>query len=353
MRLVILFMLIPTLLFAQNTGKEKAPSLARNWYIGVTFGPDFYYGDLNESKYLPKKSVSLAGSIFTQYNISNVFGMRFQLLMGGLNGSIPVTVEGAQANLAFTGLFIDANLNTTINFSNLFSPNKPSRRFFVYGTAGVGYAVWYSKIIDKVYPSDSIDLSTFVNSAVVLPLGIGGIYNINRRFQVSVEWTFRTFLSDKVDNTVGGYRFDLVDYLAFGVAINLSGKGPKKSPNVLDYPYPVVPAVYPPPRQQIQPRPVPQQVAPVSVMPDEYVYKVQICAFNQHDYSAEWIRKHYRVNQPVSREREGTMSRYTVGGFSNMEKAKELRNEMIRLGIHDVFIIAYKDGIRHHTVTTE
>jgi hypothetical protein len=355
MRLFFLcLLLLPTLTFAQSPDKDKSNVLARKWYIGANFGPDFYYGDLNASKYLPKKSVSIAGSLFAEYHFSNVLGLRYQLLIGGLNGSKPVTFEGATADLAFTGLFLNPNFDLTINFSNLFSPNKPSRRFFVYGTVGLGYAVWFSKILNKVYPSDSIDLNTFVNMAVEIPVGLGAMYNINKKLQVSVEWTFRTFLSDKVDNTVGGYKFDIVDYLAFGIAFNLGGKGVKKSPNVVDYPYQVTPVIYEsPPPARIEPQPQPQQITPPPIQPDEYVYKVQICAFNQHNYSADWIRKHYRVNQPVTREQEGTMSRYTVGGYSNMQKAKELRNEMLKLGIHDVFIIAYKDGIRHHTVIVE
>ncbi|MEI7499706.1 MAG: hypothetical protein WCK84_04585 [Bacteroidota bacterium] len=362
MRLILLFLLIPSLLFSQVPGKKKTYPLARNWYLGVTFGPDFYYGDLNPSKFLPTNSVSLAGSLFTHYHISNVFGMRFQLLAGGLKGLKTVVRNENPVDMAFTGLFIDVNANTTINFSSLFSPNNPSRRFFVYGTVGLGYAGWFSKDPNKVYPFDSIKISTFINSSFVIPAGIGAIYNISKKFQVSLEWTFRTFLSDKLDNTVSGYRYDIVDYLAIGVSINLSGKKSKKIPNLLDYPNPVSRVSYslPPPvtnirqpQQQYQPRPQPQQVARVSPQPDDFLYKVQICAFSQHDYSADWIRKKYRVNQPVTREQEGTMSRYLVGGFTNIQKARELRNEMVKLGIHDVFIIAYKDGIRHHSVPVE
>ncbi len=353
MRFLLFVLFIPTMLFAQGSDKEKVSPLARNWYVGGTLGPDFYYGDLNESKFLPKKSVSVAGSLFAHYHINDVVGLRFQLLIGGLNGSKPVlNTEGTTVDAAFSGLFTEFNVNTTINFSNLFSPHKPNRHFFVYGTVGLGYAVWFSKLLNKVYPSDSINLNTFVNSAVVIPAGIGAIYNINKKLQVSVEWTFRTFFSDKVDNTVGGYRFDIVDYLAFGFSYNLGGKPVKKKPNVNDYPYPVNPVVLSQPAP-VRPRPQVETVAPMPSVPDEYVYKVQICAFNQHNYSADWIRKHYRVNQPVSREQEGTMSRYTVGDFSNMQNARVLRDEMVKLGIHDVFIIAYKDGIRHHTVTTE
>jgi acyl CoA:acetate/3-ketoacid CoA transferase alpha subunit len=47
------------------------------------------------------------------------------------------------------------------------------------------------------------------------------------------------------------------------------------------------------------------------------------------------------------------MSRYTVGGYTDMQQARALRDEMIKLGITDVFVIAYKDGVRHHTVIIE
>jgi hypothetical protein len=321
-----------------------------NWYIGVSFGPDFYYGDLSSSNFIPKKNISFAGSLFTHHHFSEIFGLRIQLLAGGLNGSL--VQDNVSSDKAFTGLFIDATANGTINFSNLFSPNKPTRKLFVYGTAGLGYAVWFSKLLNVVYNVDSIQVNTFVNSSVVFPIGIGAIYNINKKLQVHVEWTFRTFFSDKLDNTIGGYRFDVVDYLAFGVSLNLGGKKEKKRANVLDYPYTVRPVVYAnPPPIRVEPRPA--QVVAVPSQPDEYLYKVQICAFNQHNYSAEWIRRHYRVKQPVTLEQEGAMSRYTVGGYTDMQQARALRDEMIKLGITDVFVIAYKDGVRHHTVIIE
>jgi len=356
MRLLILFLFLPFMLFAQTPAKSKLTPLAGHWYLGASVGPDFYYGDLNDGQFIPKKGISLAGSLFTHYHFSNIFGLKIQLLVGGVNGSKTVMKDTVATDNAFTGLFIDLNVNATINFSNLFSPNKPSRKLFIYGTAGLGYSVWFSKLLNVVYSADSIQLNTFVNSAVVIPLGIGALYSINKKLQVSAEWTFRTFLSDKLDNTIGGYRFDMVDYLSIGISYNLGGKATKKQPSVQDYPYqriPVFISTPPPVRLEPKPQPQPPKVTPVPAQPDEYLYKVQICAFDQHNYSAGWIRTHYRVNQLVTREQEGAMSRYTVGGFSDMQKAKELRDEMIRLGIHDVFIIAYKDGVRHHTVIIE
>jgi len=357
-RLLILFFLISGYGFSQSAGTVKMSPFAKRWYLGINLGPDFYYGDLRTKSFLPNKNVSLAGSLFLQYHFNDIFGLRIQLLPGGLNGSKMVEKEGKTIEESFTGIFIEANVNGTVNFFNLFSPGKPERRFFIYGTVGVGYSGWYSKLLNKVYNYDSLStdnpLKNF-HSSLVLPVGVGAIFKISEKIQANVEWTWRSYLSDQLDNTIGGYKFDMVDYLAVGISLRVGGKGKhqKENLNVLDYRYPVYPVTY----QQPEPVRTPQAEPPVPVQQsytqEEYDYVVQIFAFDKHNYSAEWIRKRYKIGREVRREQEGTLSRYFVGNFRDIQSAKALRDEMLQKGIHDAFIVAYKNGVRHHTVIAE
>lgn len=321
---------------------------APRWRLGLTLGPDFYYGDLNASKFLPERSISFAAGLYTEYQVTNVFGFRIHLLGSWLNGSKPVVVDGTSVDEAFTGILAEGSLNAQINFSNLFTPYKSTRRFFVYGTLGVGYAGWYTKLINKVYDAETIDSDNPVNnfnSAPVVPVGLGFNYALGNKVNLGLEWTFRTVLSDMVDQTAGGFKFDIYNYLAFGVSINL-GKSPSKKIQPNNYAYPVV---TPPPSNPL-PQPAEPERITMPVQPEPYTYVVQIFAFDKHRYSPEWIRKRYKVPQPVRMEKEGAMERFLVGTFNSPTPAFELREEMIRLGIKDAFVVAYKNGIRSHVV---
>jgi len=352
--LIFTLLLFSTMLHAQSAVTEPRPDpgFAKRWSIGIGFGPDFYYGDLNLYKIGISKNVSLAGSLFFQYQISNVFGTRLQFLGAWLNGSRTMKVNGEIVDNPFTGIILESNISGVINFSNLFSRYRSSRWFFVYGVIGVGYSGWYTKLINKVYDASTITtdnpLSNF-HSAVVIPAGLGVLFRLGNRVNASLEYTLHTLNSDLLDQLPGGSAFDRFDYLAIGISVNL-GKTRKKVLPLNDYAYPVSPVQYP-----VQSVPMPimevkQEIIPTP-MEEEYTYAVQIFAFNRHKYSPAWIRQHYHIPQAVRMEKEGQMERFLIDQFMDLRKATELRDKMLKLGIRDAFIIAYKNGVRHHTVT--
>jgi len=73
--------------------KGPDPGFSNRWSIGLTIGPDFYFGDLNKYKFGISKNVSLSGGLQFQYQITNVIGIRLQLLGSWLNGSITVETD--------------------------------------------------------------------------------------------------------------------------------------------------------------------------------------------------------------------------------------------------------------------
>jgi len=336
--------------FSQSKGKGRKDfeRFQNTWHLGVSIGPDFYFGDLNPGRKINGRNLSMGGGLFGEYQVTNFFGFRMQLLVSGLNGSYPFDSIGKTWDNAFTGLLIEGSMNAIINFNNLFSPYKPGRSFFVYGLAGIGYAGWYSKLLNKVYDANTIDtdspLNNF-NAGLVLPVGLGSFYNLKNRFRFGIEWTFHTYLSDKVDNTVLNYKFDVVDYLSFSVSVNLGGKK-KSSYKLQDYPVSAIPVYYP--SAPVQAEPV---QPPVYTEPETYDYVVQVYAFARYIKSTEWVKKKHNINYPVKRVQEDQLYRYVLGPYADLQEARTIRDEMIRKGISDAFIIAYKDGLRHHTVT--
>jgi len=341
-------------IFAQSVRGKNETSFAPAWQVGISLGPDFFYGDISPKGFGIDHNVSFAGSIFGGRQFTNVFGLRAQLLFAGVRGLKVSSSGGVPANQSFSGSLIEFNVNTTINFSNLFSPYKPVRKFFVYGMLGVGFTNWNTKLTDlttmEVTTSDSLRLW---RTAPVFPFGLGAFYRIGDRINVGIEWTFRMTMSDLVDQKSAGFKFDFYDYLAFGVTINL-GKLSKKSLHVREYPYQVSQVQSTPPAPKMSPLEVPQPG--ISVAPpvqEDYIYVVQIFAFAKTAYKPETIGKRYHISQPVKREREGKLNRYIIGNYKNLEYAKELRDEMVKKGIHDAFIVAYKNGQRDHVVTDQ
>jgi len=348
---IVLFLFSGIISDAQNAKNKsfKTDNFTGAWLFGVTIGPNFFHGDLNVNKILPDKNVSVSGGVFASRQITHVIGFKTQFLFGGLSGKKAGNLDSLNSFSSFSGTMMDITLNTTINFSNLISKYKPSRRFFIYGTVGFGLAGWRTQMNEMVNDVEILNVPRTWGSAIVFPIGLGAFYSVTSKINVGMEWIFRIVMSDHVDQVVGGFRYDIDDYLAFGVSFNL-GKSGKKSMKVHDYPYPVVTPAH---TETFEKMPLAEPPANTVTPPEpgDYVYVVQIFAFAKYKHSAESIRRKYRIAQQVKRDLEDGVYRYTLGNFKDLEFAKELRSEMIRKGIHDTFIIAYKDGVRHHTVT--
>ncbi|MEI7982954.1 MAG: hypothetical protein WCI71_14990 [Bacteroidota bacterium] len=337
---------------AQEIKSPKPVPFGGHWQAGFCFGPDFYFGDLNKYNVGISRSVNVAGGVYVVRQFTEIFGVRGQMLIGGINGKKDTTYQDIPASKQFLGLFFEFNVNGTINFSNLFSPYKPSRTFFVLGTLGIGFTNWNSRREDIINGDvyNTIPDSRRWRTAAVIPFGIGAMYRITNKVNLNFEWTFRMVTSDLLDQTAGGFKFDFYDYFAIGVSVNL-GKWLKKSQKILDYPYFSNPSsiVLPPILQQRLPEPGRQVFFPEN---EKFDYVVQICAYEKHNYTPTWIKKRYKISQPVIREREGKMSRYIIGSFKNIEPAMELRDKLMKKGVPDAFVVAYKNGVRHHTVTS-
>ncbi|NQV01984.1 MAG: hypothetical protein HQ542_05025, partial [Bacteroidia bacterium] len=216
-----------------------------------------------------------------------------------------------------------------------------------------------------VYDAGTINTNNPLNNfhaALVVPVGIGAQFRLGDRVNASVEYTFHLVGSDLLDQTVGQSNNDRLDWLAFGVSLNL-GKGVKKTIPVYQLPvYNPPPQVRltarildptPPASQEPSPEPpmvtTPAVSQPKTISPP-FNYAVQICAFPRHIHTAEWIKEHYRVPMSVRIEKIGNMYRFLVGRCSDLTCAKQLRSQMIRLGIRDAFIVVYQDGVRHHVI---
>jgi len=44
------------------------------------------------------------------------------------------------------------------------------------------------------------------------------------------------------------------------------------------------------------------------------------------------------------------MERFLVGNYKDLDYARELCQTLVKQGIHDAFVVAYKNGVRDHSV---
>ncbi|MCK9423729.1 MAG: outer membrane beta-barrel protein [Bacteroidales bacterium] len=198
---------------AQETVFPSWDEFAGNWQIGVNLGPDFYYGDMNKKGSVISHNVSIAGGVFTTWQISNVFGLRGELLIGGLNGK---NVSDNEPHRHFNGVFSDIVVCATIDFSNLMFRFNPFRKVHVYGTGGIGIISWSS--------------SSYVNGnklsgnnvAAIFPVGLGVFYTFANRLNIGVEWTTRVVTSDYLDQYHARAKLDFINYISFWTSMNFN-----------------------------------------------------------------------------------------------------------------------------------
>ena len=328
---------------------EKKATLAGTWEAGIMLGPDFYYGDLNPSKFFPNGSVSFGGGGYIMKQFTDVVGLKGQMLIGGLHGAMQVEEIFGPVNYSFQGVFFDLTANAVFNLSNLFSQYHSGRKFFVYATLGLGVNAWNTKLQAEyngviTYP----DTIGGMMASLTTPFGLGIQYAINSKISIGAEYTVRPVYSDNVDHFSKGFKADVINMLAFTASIRFGQANKKLSVQEYQYSTPVyLPAVKEPP---VPPPDIPQLKETPSSS-EVYEYVVQVCAFAKHNYSVSWVRKNYHLDLPVIKESENGLNRYIIGHYyKDVNEAKGLCDSLRKKGIHDAWVIAYKNGVRHHVV---
>jgi hypothetical protein len=369
-----------------------------NWSIGVSGGPNIFFGDLKVNSFWPVSTNNnewrYAGTFSLTRQISYVFAIRAQVMYGGISGTKRTYNSGAPCNLYFDGTLMEYNLNTTINFSNLFSTYKSDRKFFVYGTVGIGYSSWDTKrknlITDEI---DTTGIGPYAKSAIVVIGGIGAYYSFGEKVNLGIEWTMHGVNSDYVDGTRAGFQYDAYSMAAITVTYNFNRRNPAKlqpanvGKNLGPVPVKPEPPVKPVVKTQsagLSPGKLPELPTPLgfpvrdtvkeslpelpvadtlifsqeeadtsSLLNDEsgpsqpgLSYRVQVFAFKSNLYTAADIKAKYKLKQPVYKEFSEGWYRYTTGSFTTIGAANALMNQLRKQGIKTAFIARYDDDAR-------
>lgn len=394
-------LLVPHLLFSQTQG-VLSKKWYGNWSVGISGGPNIFFGDLKVHKFFPATTnmneIRYAGSFYLIRQLSHVFALRGQVLYGELSGTKRVYKSGGACNQYFEGNILDYSLNTTINFSNLLFRYKPKRIFFIYGTLGVGMSNWITKKKDlqthqQIGGSGSASNWT---TEWMIPAGLGAYFNIRDKVNLGVEWTLRGVNSDKLDATVGGFPYDMYSYLSLNLVYNFN----KRNPVELESVNPTMPPVsLPAPSYEssetknaedpgeitsvqnrafsgdtlelilmentetiagndtIEDSSLLEETAIIDETPYQHpgiepdiFYRVQIMASSTGKQTPAFVQQYFRLSIPVTKERSEGYYRYYVGEFEQEAEANQLAKTLQRKpGLQHAFVVKYINGRRELT----
>jgi hypothetical protein len=366
-----------TSLFSQTQG-VLGKRFFDNWSVGIGGGPNIFFGDLKVHQFWPANNNMnewrFGGTFTLTKQFSHVFAVRGQFLYSGLSGTKRQYKNDAPCNEYFDGTVMEGNINTTINFSNLLASGyKPHRKFFIYGTLGIGTCSW-NTTVNQLYTDIPLRKSDSLNNwstALMGMAGIGAFVNLGDKVNLGIEWTLHGVNSDWVDGTGGGFRYDAYSMLSLNITYNFNRYNPGKEPDTnLNKIY--VPVYIPVPVKEETPDVVepavqtaeadttdlyqlielefteePDSAEVFDSLPAEGItYRVQIFAFRTDKYTALEVMEKYHLTEEVTKDLSDGWYRFTVGSFTDYAEAAALKNRMKKLAFRDAFITSYHNGVR-------
>jgi len=225
--------------------KDKAADKIKynTWSATLSGGSMLFYGDLRQFDFYPvtiKNSKDWYGvtdgiseydkglSLKVGKQLSPIFGIQGMLEKGAVNGM------KKYVDAHFSATFITYGFNIKVNFLPIFNPLLKSPKFVLYGIAGLGLCDFKSQ-------EWTISSNTLINSygygdfggpkkattEIIVPVGLGIKYKINKHFDIGLESTINNLNSDKLDSRVrANTAKDKYGYTALTLTYNI-GKNDK------------------------------------------------------------------------------------------------------------------------------
>ncbi len=370
-KIILLFSLLAISIttIGQSSSNPKS-ALYDNWQINYNLGFTQFYGDASNNGYFKKFSGETAfGTGFTVRKYFNsTFGLGFNFLFSGIKSYKDKRATGAPAEISLTGKYLDGNINLLVNFNSLFWGPGP-RKFSVYGIVGLGYAAWNTQLMDLlsgmiINSGDDVGSYTLKKGGFVVPAGVGVNYMLNNKWALNFEITLRTVLNDDVDNWRDGFKYDQPLYTSFGISYFINRKGSSSKPKsksrktqgrtVRSEPVkPEVP-IYDYRMQHTKA----QSIGTTSdiiiiepkldklVMPTDVIYRVQIMAMRDKILSISSLRNRFNIAGDIFENYQDGVYRYSTGTFSSYNEALQFSHILKGKGIHDAFVVAYRNDKR-------
>lgn len=214
--MLIVFALSPMVFNAQNEVKvEENKSNTFNDYMYVS--GDLGLGILNGDN--SGKKISLNGHLGIGYQFDNILGVKANFGFGGLNGKYSnITIDKLN--------YFEANVNMTINLTDIILGYNPDRKFSVVPHLGIGQLRYKVQTIDgenNVVYENGYHERHGRKVVATIPMGIEFNYIINPNWRVHLDFTTNYTDTDLIDGVASGSN-DWFSTLNLGASYKLNSK---------------------------------------------------------------------------------------------------------------------------------
>ena len=220
------------------------------WSITVGFGPVIYYTDVVDYTFFPKEQWKFGPSISVARQFGRSWAIDINYLMANMYGQ--------KYNRYFEGDFMEATINATAYINQLIAGGPLRDKWNLYAKVGWGATFFRSRMreqgtdnyhtvaevfgsLPSGYPhnyADWDDNDYLVmgysrtdptekekrNAELIVPIGVGVRYRINKSFDLGFETTLRNTRADNLDIDMTGADNDSYMYSAFSLTYKIGKK---------------------------------------------------------------------------------------------------------------------------------
>lgn len=222
------------------------------WSIGVGFGPVIFYGDVIDYTLVPSDNLKFGPSVNIARQFGRSWNVDLQFMMADLYG------KKSKYDRYFEGDFREVTLNVNANLNQLILGGPMRDRWNVYAKFGFGVNYFRSALREQGtgnlhkailfkenpggYPNNYNDWAdddylvmgykrdafpleeTKRESQIVVPIGLGVKYRINKSFDLGFDLTLRNLVADNMDVDMTGADNDSYMYAAVMVNYKIGKK---------------------------------------------------------------------------------------------------------------------------------
>ena len=208
--MLVVMALFPITMFAQEKGKQT--QFNDYVYVSGDLGLGFLGGDNAGIK------VGLNGHAGIGYQFDNILGIKANLGFGGLNGKFDNLTLDKQN-------YFEANVNLTINATDIILGYNPDRVFSVVPHIGIGQMQYRARLLDNnggVVNEQGYAGGSGRKVAATVPMGLEVNYFLTPDWRVFVDFTANFVDSDMIDGVARGEHNDWFSSINLGTSYKLS-----------------------------------------------------------------------------------------------------------------------------------
>jgi opacity protein-like surface antigen len=399
-KIIIIFLLLIGFQISstETYGQYVKDNFKPYWTIGLSGGPNLFYGDIKEYSFFPvtnnKNEIGYGAGLHFSKQFTPVFGLRLQGMYGQLYGT------HRKLNHYFDAETAEANLSAIFDFGNLMFGYNADRFFSPYAFMGIGVCNYKSRletlnngtlISEEGYKGDLNIVGTKFTGAI--PIGIGFNFRLAHKLSLNLEYSFHILNTDYLDGTKSGFDYDMYNYTSLGLSYHFKSAQPAQMPPndpIPDFTQqqeeasePIEEAVkntaeesqqklvdYESMRKEALKKKADLIIEENKIIeettetidqqePEEFnneeiapvktgkFYRVQLIAKQESKLDIEKFKKDHNIDVPILESWYNGFSIYTVGEFTTFNAALGLRKDMIENhNLPGAFIAIFKDGER-------